>query len=164
LALAIAIWFVTKEGKVLLKRESSLRWGEIYSPIEGYARISESILGMVKRNLEEQLGDKLTGRFHLQKIDEKRFFTEKGGPVLRYHFLCSVLDQQLSFASHSKEFLLVGKEDLPRIKRIDDSTIVPENDIVLHKDPHDVFCKILENFHQGEEISPFFIFCNHTLY
>jgi len=172
----ILIWVVTEEGEVLLlpAKEKTEKYGPFYQPIEGWQRYHESTLGTISRLIKEALGRKLVDELAIQyyygqclpEFLEEKFSFGKRKMATRRHFLWRITDLQLSLIART-DIILVGTEDLARIKKLGDSS--NNGDIVLNNADHEVLTKKILNPQRvrpesGEIVSHLFIFENRILY
>jgi len=149
--LGVAIWFVTLEQKVLLQQKRVGKYGiEIFQPIEAWVGTDERVEDRVKQLPKEEFGEIFVTQYlfgQFSRIKTTRFPILGQGMATRHHFLCPILfpitDQQLSVISSSGKFRLVGKEDLPKIKKLSDRQKDLKEDIVLFKEDCEILLKIL---------------------
>jgi hypothetical protein len=140
----IVLWIFSEEQKVLLlpaKQEKAEKHGQnLCQSIEGWQKSKESTLGTIVRLIEEELGRELARQFSRQyyyRQDLPKFMAEEfpfrdTKMATRHHFLWVITDQQLSLITRT-DISFVGKEDLPRIKKLgaphsDDDKILYEDD------------------------------------
>lgn len=139
----IAVWFLTPDGRALLKQRQSEQYGAVITePLKTWKKSYESIEGAIVRVVREEIPQLLPARpqrLHFSKITDEPVPEEniKGGAV-RLHYCC-----QLSLPLLAQEsIILFGKEDLPRIRKLTDKD-KKQRDLVFFEEDHDILLKLL---------------------
>ncbi len=143
--LGIAIWLVTSDRKVLLQQKNLRNTRiEIFQPIEGWVGSSELTDDRKKSLISEEFGEAFGRQYSIRQLTEIRkvpFLVIGQGMATRHHFLGQITDQQLAVIP-SEKFRLVGKEDLPKIKKLSENNKDPKKDIVLFKQDYEILLGI----------------------
>lgn len=145
--LGIALWLVTPEQKVLLQPKRFEKFGiEIFQPIEAWVGSNERVEDKIKRLIQEELGETFAAQCSFRRFSpiKKNVFPIVGeGMATRYHFLYPITDQQSAIISASGKFRLIGKEDLSKLKALNDRQKDPKENIVLFKENQEILLGIL---------------------
>lgn len=144
--MGIAIWIINQEGKVLLQKERFEKTRiEIFQPIEAWVDSKEMVKDKIRRALEEELGKNFVAKYSFRQLSQikKISFPIIGvGMATRYHFRYIITEQQSAIIS-SRKFRFIGKEDLPKIKKLSEQQKDPKEDIVLFKENQEILLGIL---------------------
>lgn len=144
----VIIWLVTEKKEVLLQKDRTSRnnMGNVYGPIEGFAGAKELIKdGTVVRLVKEGLGEKFQEQYPFSELKQKNEISIVIGcpptKSMRHHFYGPVSEGQVRLIPNFKEIILIGKDDLPRVKSVSNSN--GQNDIVLWNDKYETLLEIL---------------------
>lgn len=147
--LGIAIWLITPEKKVLLQQkrlEKSREEITYYQPIEGWVGSNERVEERKRSLIKEEFGEAFVHQYPTRQLTEIRkinFPIIGTGMAIRHHFLGPLTAQQLAIISSFEKFRLVGKKDLPKIKKLSETDKDPKEDIALFKENWEILLDIL---------------------
>lgn len=145
---SVAVWLIMENGKnaskVALQKRSEKDGKKIQSfpfvcqpTFNGKIKPRESIEDAIKREATEELGKyfKLPNDLGLFDTTNYEF---KNIPATSYNFYAKISEKDLkSLKLHSgalPELIFIDKNDLPKIKTIEDKTVSPKKEIVLFPD------------------------------
>ncbi|KPJ57459.1 hypothetical protein AMJ49_00820 [Parcubacteria bacterium DG_74_2] len=149
-ALGIAIWLVTPEKKVLLQQKISEKYGRkiiYYQPFKNWVKSNEFVKDAIIQTIREGFGERFADSYRfpqLHGIKRINFGIVGKGTATRYHFIGQATYQQLDFINPEIEVRFVGKEDLSKIKKLDDFNKDSKKDIILFEEDYEILLKILK--------------------
>jgi ADP-ribose pyrophosphatase YjhB (NUDIX family) len=154
---SVAVWLIVEngknKGKIALQKRSEKDGKKFQSfpficqpTFNGKLEIGESVENAMQREAKEELGKDFKLPNDLSLFDTTNY-EFKGTPAVSYNFYAKIQEKDLhSFKLHlgaMPELIFVGKNDLLKIKTIDDKTIDPKEEIVMFKDQYLTLKKLL---------------------